>query len=173
MSIRSYFSNLSKKHNEYKVYRAKVDVLVDAIRHENLPLVNTLFADVKSDALYTRGTEAALISAAIRQDNTEVFSAVFGDRNPNYFFESYTYSDPRVPAVIQREHVLHAAINAGSENVALMFAKDPRVDVTDPGSFTVALWNAKATPLVSDLELAQQRGLEKVSAVIAAKAPRA
>lgn len=168
MKLGAYFNQLAQEHKANKLFYKKVDVLADAIRKGNNGVVTSLLDDVKTAPQYN-GVQGHLLATAINKDNAPAFNLVLATlADPNYEF--VTNSNPgagqRYAAayLTQREHVLHAAINAGAEKVALSLANNPAVNVNaESSSTTMIYWSSTKALYGSALALAEQKGMKSVA----------
>ena len=175
--VSKYFNDRTKRREEEESFFKNQNLLIEAIESKDSQAVSSLFDEIKDSPLLTTHAYDLLLRAAIRTDDVAIFSTLLSAKSsPDYWFNrpsqdmGYAYS----------EHILYAAIKADSKDIALFLARNKDVSVDTSGmtiqSYGVGkkstTFTTKVTPYPAPLDLAEQKGMNRVAAVLAARMSR-
>lgn len=171
--IRDHFQQRAEKKAARKEFRETLSELSAAIQSKDNVTAGRLLDEVKASPLYGPAAQETLLHKAISVDNEPIFSQVLdGMENPNIVFRNFMSTGPGGPMTVNsEEHILHAALRAGSHDIALALAKNEKVAVNTSGQRTITTFGAKTAVEIEaykkPLTLAKEQGMHDVASALA------
>lgn len=176
--IHNYFNKRAEKKAERKLFQQNVQQLLAAIANKDGASSLSAYEEVTSSPLFVPSLRGKLLRAAIAADNEPALSRMLADlKDPNYRFDTFQATGPGGPVFSSVEHILHAAIDAGSHDIALALARNENIDFNHSGYSETTVFGTKGTTHRTNyapcLELAKEKGMHDVAAVLARRQARA
>lgn len=172
--ITRYFNERQKAREEKKALRQKMDVaLPQAIQSGDAVAVKAIWDGIKDSAV-SNGSFNYFLRLALEKDNLDIFNTFFSSvADQNYWLREIVSIGPDMPYSCYNEHILHAAIQARAETIALVLIGNQRVSVqaigyderNDYASSGESV--QKTSHHASPIDLAHKLGMHAVEAALA------
>jgi hypothetical protein len=172
--IREYFDDRAKKHEEEKLFEMQFTELAEAIRWDDGQTVSAGIEKVVSSPFFRAHHYDRLLRECFRADDTAIFSTVLGAISDKNYYLAKDPSSCRIANIHVKEHVLHAAIDAGSKNIALSLANNENISINDSGRRWISYPDAAPDvfTFAPPLEFAEEKGMHEVAAALAERIAR-
>lgn len=164
MSLREIWTRQTAKRAETKKLDEGYRKLERAIKTRNKDRLEELLEAGIDPNYAPKGSTHPMMLAA-KEGESQVFKALLdGGGNPNATLVKGKLLDIGE----DKKSLMHVAIEAGSEAVALVLARDARTDYEDGGTYpSYALGSLADLPYPTPLDMAVEAGMDKLASVLA------
>jgi len=162
--LKDIWAKQTEKRAENKKNNELYQKLGRAILTRNLPRLKQLL-EHGADVNYAPKNQPHPMILGAKEGDPQIFETLLGaGGDPNAVLVKGKFLDIGE----DKKSLIHIAIESGNESIALMLARDPRMEYEDSGTYpSYALGSLADLPHDTPLDLAVDAGMEKLAAVLA------